>query len=96
MSKDAVITVRVSRLSRRRIAEAARREGRSLTQLVERLIDKGLASDGSASSGASGPQATRALAGLLGVGRVPTLADFRQVRSELSSSLGRKAVPRAS
>lgn len=92
MGKDAVITVRVSRASRRRIEEAARREGRSLSQLVERLIDKGLGPGAPAVLAQSSPGSKRSLAGLLGAGRVPTLADFRQVRSELSSSLGRKGV----
>lgn len=92
MRKDAVITVRVSRASRRRIEEAARREGRSLSQLVERLIDRGLGPDGATGPGAAGPASTRTLAGVLRLGRVPTLADFRQVRSGLASSLGRKAV----
>lgn len=86
MRKEAVITVRVSRASRRRIEEAARQEGRSLSQLVERLIERGLGPGGPAAS----PAATRSLAGLLGTGRVPTLADFRQVRSQLSASLARK------
>jgi hypothetical protein len=88
MRKDAVVTVRMSRAARRRIEEAARREGRSLSQLVERLIDRGLGSDASTAAGASGPASTRTLAGVLRLGRVPTLADFRQARSDLSSSLG--------
>jgi hypothetical protein len=91
MKKDAVITVRVSRASRRRIEEAARREGRSLSQLVERLIESGLATGHSAAPGASPRPSTPSLAGSLGAGRVPTLADFRQVRSQLSSSFARKA-----
>lgn len=92
MRKDAVITVRVSRASRRRIEEAARREGRSLSQLVERLIESGMGTGGSAASGPPPHPSTWPLAGLLGAGRVPTLDDFRQVRAQLSSSLARKAV----
>jgi hypothetical protein len=92
MSKDAVITVRVTRASRRRIEAAARQEGRSLSQLIERLIDKGL---GIETAPPVVPRftsaASRSLAGLLGAGRVPTLADFQTVRAELSSALGRKA-----
>lgn len=87
-----MITVRVSRASRRRIEEAARREGRSLSQLVERLIESGMGSGASLAPGTSGSAPSRPLAGLLGAGRVPTLADFRYVRSQLASSLARKAV----
>lgn len=91
MAKDAVITVRVSRASRRRIEVAARQEGRSLSQLVERLIDQGLNRDTSPAPGATRSASPRSLAGVLGAGRVPTLADFCKIRAELSSSLGGKA-----
>ena len=40
--KDATITVRVPRPTRRRVEALAKREGRSLSQQVERLIDAGL------------------------------------------------------
>lgn len=88
--KDAVITVRLPRASRRRIEQAAREEGRSLSQQVERLIERGLAAGEPQPQVGSGPPRKRALAGVLRAGRVPTLADFRQARSQLSSSLGRR------
>lgn len=88
--KDAVITVRLPRASRRRIEQAAREEGRSLSQQVERLIERGLAAGALRARGASGPSPKRVLAGVLRAGRVPTLTDFRQARSRLSSSLGRR------
>jgi len=91
MGKDAVITVRVSRAARRRIEEAARLEGRSLSQLVERLIERGLSSGAAGGSGSAGSVVSRPLAGRLAAGRVPTLADFRRVRSELSAALVRRA-----
>jgi hypothetical protein len=83
--KDAVITVRLPRATRQRIEELARREGRSLSQQVERLIvgalDAGLA-------WGNGPLGTpRSLAGVLRGGRVPTMADFKGVRRSLSRSL---------
>jgi len=90
--KDAVITVRLPRASRRRIEQAAREEGRSLSQQVERLIERGLAAGEPQPPVGSRPPRKRALAGVLRAGRVPTLADFREVRSLLSSSLGRRSI----
>ena len=86
--KDAVITVRVPRVTRKRLEELARREGRSLSQQVERLIARGMSPDGTAAVGRRG---ARRLSGILRGGRVPTLADFRQIRLTLSTALGRRS-----
>ncbi len=83
--KDAVITVRLPRATRERIEELARREGRSLSQQVERLIAGGLEDRMAARSGPA--RRTMPLAGALRGGRVPALADFHRVRSVLSRSL---------
>ena len=82
MKKDAVITVRLPRTTRRRLETLARREGRSLSQQVERLIERGMA-------GAPSPVArgVRPLSGRLRLARVPSLTDFRHVRAQLSASL---------
>lgn len=86
--KDAVITVRLPRGTRKRIEELARREGRSLSQQVERLIERAMARPEAAETARHG---VRPLAGILRGGLVPTLADFRAVRSALSTSLGRRS-----
>jgi len=84
--KDAVITLRVPAATRRRLERLARREGRSLSQQVERLIDQSLAA---AVRGAPrGPRSgRRSLAGVLAGGRVPSWEEFKQVRRELSAAL---------
>lgn len=84
MRKDAVITVRVPRPTRRRLEALARREGRSLSQQVERLIERGLASD---EVPADVPGGASRLEGLLTGEPVGELADFRAVRTVLSSSI---------
>lgn len=81
--KDAVLTVRLPRRTRGRIEQAARREGRSLSQQVERLIEAGLAAD---DDGRVRPP-TRVLADILHGGIVPGLSEFSAVRRELSRSL---------
>jgi hypothetical protein len=83
--KDAVITVRLPRATRQRIEELARREGRSLSQQVERLIVGALEAGLVAGNGA--PRQPNSLAGILRGGRVPTMADFKSVRRSLSRSL---------
>jgi predicted transcriptional regulator len=80
--KDAVITVRLPRATRMRVEDLARREGRSLSQQVEQLIERGMAVDS-----AKPPTAPRPLAGALRGGVVPTLADFATVRSTLSKAV---------
>ena len=81
--KDAVLTVRLPRRTRGRIEQAARREGRSLSQQVERLVEAGLAAG---DEGRIRPP-NRILADVLHGGIVPDLADFRAVRHELSRRL---------
>jgi hypothetical protein len=82
--KDAVITVRVPQATRRRIEALARAEGRSLSQQVERLLERAMS--GPRGRGTRGRRG-RPLAGCLRGGRVPTLKDFRDARSALSRSL---------
>lgn len=87
MRKDATITVRVPRPTRRRLEELARREGRSLSQQVERLIEGGLERE--EHSGVGPPKRASRLAGLLTGGPVPEYGEFRAVRTLLSASLVR-------
>ena len=87
MRKDAVITVRVPRPTRRRLETLARKEGRSLSQQIERLIESGL---GEIDAGAAA-SATGSTAGLLASEPVPEYGDFRAVRTLLSASLLRGA-----
>jgi predicted transcriptional regulator len=84
MRKEATITVRVPRPTRRRLEELAQREGRSLSQQVERLIEGGLERE--EHSVAEAGRAPR-LAGLLTGEPVPEYGDFRAVRTVLSASL---------
>ena len=84
--KDAVLTVRLARSTRTRLEAVAQREGRSLSQQVERFITAGLA--GGAGSGRPGARPDfEGLAGALADAGVPTLADFAAVRTSLSRSL---------
>lgn len=85
MRKDATITVRVPRPTRRRLEALARRQGRSLSQQVERLIDGGLEREEGTVVGASGAPAP--VSGLLAGGAVAEYGDFRAVRTLLSASL---------
>ena len=87
MRKDAVITLRVPRPTRRRLEALARREGRSLSQLIERLIEGGLGGVDADEA----PVATGSTAGLLASAPSPELGDFREVRTLLSESLLRRA-----
>jgi hypothetical protein len=80
--KDAIITVRLPRATRRRLETLARREGRSLSQQAERLIEQGMAGEP-----APARRGARSLSGLLQVARIPALADFRRARAQLSTSL---------
>jgi predicted transcriptional regulator len=83
--KDATITVRVPRATRRRVEALAQREGRSLSQQVERLIDAGLQRE--EGRAAVAPARAGSLAGLLAREPVPEYEDFRAVRTLLSASL---------
>lgn len=92
MRKDAVITVRVPRPTRRRLEALARRQGRSLSQQVERLIEGGLERE-------EGPVVAvrpAPLAGLLAGEPIPEYGDFRAVRTLLSASLLREGRGRGS
>ena len=87
MRKDAIITLRVPRPTRRRLEALAKREGRSLSQQVERLIEGGLdREDGGA---VVRPKGAGRLAGLLAGEAIPEYGDFRSVRTLLSASLRR-------
>jgi predicted transcriptional regulator len=79
--KDAILTVRLPSATRKRLEALAKREGRSLSAQVERLLEQSLAPAG------PGRRRTRPLAGALAGGLVPTLAEFREARAVLSASL---------
>ena len=96
--------------TRRLIERFAAREGRSLSQASERLIEFGLATLASdvslvrealpvptppAPAKATAPAAGPALAGSLRGGLVPSLDDFRSARSVLSQSLDARSRMRA-
>jgi predicted transcriptional regulator len=85
MRKDATITLRVPRPTRRRLEALAKREGRSLSQQIGRLIEAGLERDEAPSAPA--PEAAGALAGILARQPIPQYGDFRAVRTVLSGSL---------
>jgi predicted DNA-binding protein len=86
MRKDATITVRVPRLTRRRLESLAKREGRSLSEQIGRLIDDGLEREEEATVASDAPGS---LAGVLAREPVPEYRDFRAVRTFLSASLPR-------
>ncbi len=92
MRKDATITLRVPRSTRRRLEALARREGRSLSQQIGRLIDAGLEREEGSTVAAS--EAAGSLAGLLAREPVPEFEDFRAVRTLLSGSLLRAVAGR--
>lgn len=83
--KDAILTVRLPKATRRRIEALARKEGRSISQQAEQLILRGMEQSPLPVRGRSfGP---RSLAGVLEGTVVADFDDFRVVRQELSSSL---------
>jgi hypothetical protein len=87
--KDAVVTVRLPAEKRRRIERMAAVEGRSLSQLIERLLDRAMGAASvpvEARPTESRPRA-RSLAGVLAGGRVPTLRDFFEARASLGASV---------
>ena len=94
--KEAVLTVRVRRSTRTRLETVARREGRSLSQQVERFITAGLATHATRRAHPASRRAVPALAGVLAGAGVPTLADFAAVRAVLSRSLRARTTTRAS
>jgi hypothetical protein len=83
--KDAVITVRLPKATRRRVERLARAERRSLSQQVEHLIEAAMA--GRAGLANPGGERARPLAGALAGGRVPTLLELRAARAALSRAL---------
>lgn len=85
--KDAVLTIRLPSQLRRRIERLALAEGRSLSQQAERLMIQGMERMDETPPLARDRPSTDSLAGTLGIGRVPELADFRFTRSALSASL---------
>src|SRR5512138_116069 len=95
MRKDAVITVRVPRPTRRRLEALASREGRSLSQQVERLIEGGLEREEKREAAAR-PEVgdVSPLSGLLAGEPVAGYGDFRSVRTLLSRSLLRREARR--
>lgn len=93
--KDATLTVRMPSTLRRRIEDLARREGRSLSQQVGRLIEQGIEAPAGLSKAAQRREA-RSLSGLFAGGRVPTFSDFRRARALVSASLSRRGRTRAS
>jgi len=82
--KDATITVRVPRPTRRRLETLARREGRSLSQQVQRLIEGGLDRE---AAGLAPEAALGSLSGLLAREPVAEYGEFRAVRTLVSASL---------
>ena len=87
--KDAVLTVRLTSATRNRLEALARREGRSLSAQVERLIEQGMVAGGT-DRRSRRARGARNLAGTLRGGRVPTLAEFRELRALLSAALLRR------
>jgi predicted transcriptional regulator len=85
--KEAVLTIRMGVATRRRLEKLARREGRSLSAQAERLIEQGLARQTRAGTNRRG---LRPVAGLLRGGVVPTLAEFRDVRTMITASMLRR------
>lgn len=87
--KDATITVRVPRPLRRRLETLAQREGRSLSQQVQRLIEGGLDREGATLSHEtlSHEKTLGSLAGLLAREPVAEYGEFRAVRTLVSASL---------
>jgi predicted DNA-binding protein len=85
MRKDATITVRVPRPTRRRLEALAKSEGRSLSQQIGRLIEAGLEREEGGAFVARENAGLRA--GLLAREPVPEYGDFRAVRTLLSASL---------
>ncbi len=81
------MTVRLQSALRRRIERVARKEGRSLSAQIERLVEAGLEAPTGATLVARRP---KTLSGLFAGSLVPTLEDFRDVRVAMSQSLGRR------
>lgn len=85
-----MITIRLPQPTRRRLQALARRDGRSLSQQVERLIERGMA----AGEEASVAEPVRPLSGRLRGGPVPTARALKGVRTLLSAALVRRTAAR--
>jgi len=83
--KDAMLTIRVPAITRKRIEALARRDGRSLSQQAERLLTAALDRDANAPSAEPPESLADRFAGPSSL----SLKDFKAVRSELSRSLRR-------
>lgn len=81
MAKDAIITVRVPLSLKRRLAERATREHRSLSAQVLHELENAVARE------AEGP-APRPALGLFEGARIPREEDFLEVRGALVARLG--------
>ena len=85
MSKDAAITVRIPTSLKRRLEALAHRERRSLSAQIATCLEASLHAE------ADEPSAEPArLLGLLEGARVPTEADFKEVRRLLWGSLAQR------
>lgn len=84
MAKDAAITVRVPVALKRRLAERARRERRSVSAQVLHELERAVAEEPDVP-----PDRERAL-GMFTGARLPTDDDFREVRAVLWSRLARR------
>lgn len=83
MSKDATITVRVPLALKRRLAERAKREHRSISAQVAHELERAVARE------AGGPAAASAL-GLFEGARLPSDEDFLEVRAALFGRVGNR------
>ena len=83
MPKDATITVRVPLALKRRLAERAKREHRSISAQVAHELERAVARE------AGGPAAASAL-GLFEGARLPSDEDFLEVRAALFGRVGNR------
>lgn len=86
--KDAVVTVRLRAVTRKQLQRVAVREGRSVSAQIERFVEAGLSQQHARNPGVAAGQS---LAGIFAGMRVPTLAEMREVRREISHSLTKRA-----
>ncbi len=94
--KDAVLTIRLPLATRQRIEALAHREGRSLSQQAERLLERGLETpETGPRQAAPRRRGIRPLAGTLAGGHVPSLDECRQIRTLLSRALARRDMAHA-
>lgn len=84
MNKTASITVRVPQALKRRLAQRAKREHRSISAQVLLELERAVASDDAES------RDVRPALGLFEGSRVPTDDDFREVRAGLWGNMGHR------